>query len=101
MARRCRDRLQWSSPTWLILDLQTPDERGLAALRTHPSGRSILPGDRDDQSTTIDTAIDAIKGGASDYLAKPLDAARLRDALTTVRAIVERRERTQELSSSG
>jgi len=41
---------------------------------------------------SIEAGIAAIKAGALDYLAKPFDADRVRDALTTVRKRVERRE---------
>ena len=83
-------------PDVAILDLPAPDERGLDLLRSirraEPTCQIILM----TAQPTIDMAIDAVKSGASDYLAKPLEAARLRCALTAVRAVVERRERTRE-----
>ena len=44
------------------------------------------------RSTNVDAAIEALKAGALDYLAKPFDRERLRDVLVTVRKRVERRE---------
>jgi two-component system, NtrC family, response regulator HydG len=41
---------------------------------------------------SVESGIAAIKNGALDYLAKPFDADRVRDALTTVRKRIERRE---------
>jgi DNA-binding NtrC family response regulator len=41
---------------------------------------------------SVDTAIEAIKLGALDYLVKPIDFDRLRELLITVRRSVERRE---------
>jgi len=41
---------------------------------------------------TVETAIEAIREGALDYLTKPLEIERLREVLTTVRKQVERRE---------
>jgi two-component system, NtrC family, response regulator HydG len=41
---------------------------------------------------SVDTAIEAVKLGALDYLTKPLDFDRLRELLITVRKSVERRE---------
>jgi two-component system, NtrC family, response regulator HydG len=42
---------------------------------------------------TVDTAIEAVKRGALDYLSKPFDTARLRALLTAVRDDMARRER--------
>ncbi len=82
-------------PDVAMLDMRT-HERGLDALcairQTDPSCQIILM----TSHATVDTAIDAMKSGASDYLAKPLDAARLHRALTAARASVARREATGE-----
>jgi DNA-binding NtrC family response regulator len=40
---------------------------------------------------TVDTAVEAIKLGAMDYLSKPLDFARLEQLLTSIREEIERR----------
>src|SRR5206468_8327315 len=42
---------------------------------------------------TVDTAIEAVKAGALDYIAKPFDLTRLRELLITVREGIRRRER--------
>ena len=44
------------------------------------------------RGASVDAAIEALKAGALDYLAKPFDRERLRDVLVTVRKRVERRE---------
>src|SRR6185436_11647796 len=44
------------------------------------------------RAASVDTAIDAIKAGALDYITKPLDLSRLRELLITVRKGLERRE---------
>ena len=44
------------------------------------------------RGASVDAAIEAMKAGALDYLAKPFDRERLRDVLVTVRKRVERRE---------
>src|SRR6185503_3409873 len=44
-------------------------------------------------NATVDTAIEAVKAGALDYLSKPLDFARLRQLLVEVRDSIHRRER--------
>jgi DNA-binding NtrC family response regulator len=43
-------------------------------------------------NANVETAISAIKAGAVDYLTKPVDSERLREALITVRKSAERRE---------
>ena len=40
---------------------------------------------------SVDTAVEAIKLGAMDYLSKPLDFGRLQQLLTSVRDEIERR----------
>ncbi len=44
------------------------------------------------RGASVDAAIEALKAGALDYLAKPFDRERLREVLVTVRKRVERRE---------
>ena len=48
---------------------------------------------------SVDTAIEAVKLGALDYLTKPLDFDRLRDLLTTVLKGIERRETLLEIDA--
>ena len=43
-------------------------------------------------AATVDSAIEAIKAGALDYITKPFDIDRLRELLITVRKSIERRE---------
>ena len=52
-----------------------------------------MPGHSDDGNATVDTAIEAVKAGALDYLTKPLDLDRLARLLSTVREGIHRRER--------
>ncbi|MEP7305948.1 MAG: sigma-54 dependent transcriptional regulator [Acidobacteriota bacterium] len=80
-------------PDVVIVDLQMPAVGGLDVLRAiraaKPECQVILMTD----NPTVDTAIEAVKGGALDYVTKPLDFERLRDLLTTVREGINRRER--------
>jgi DNA-binding NtrC family response regulator len=77
-------------PDAAIVDV--PDMGGAAVLReihaADPQCHVILM----TQSASVDAAIAAIKDGALDYLAKPFEVERLREALVTVRKRVERRE---------
>jgi DNA-binding NtrC family response regulator len=47
----------------------------------------------------VDSAIEAIKAGALDYLTKPFDVDRLRELLITVRKTIERRETLMRLDA--
>ena len=65
------------------MDLTLPDGDGLAWLRARkPRPRReviVITG-----SASVDSAVDALRGGALDYLTKPIDRARLRTALLNV-----------------
>jgi two-component system response regulator HydG len=80
-------------PDVAIVDLQMPDIGGLDVLRAiraaEPECQVILMTGR----PTIDTAIEAVKLGALDYLQKPLDFDRLGHLLTSVVDGIRRRER--------
>ena len=75
-----------------ILDLRMPEVGGLEVLKAildaDPSSQVILM----TAHASIDSAIEAVKLGALDYLSKPLDFDRLGELLTTVRRGLERRQ---------
>ena len=74
-----------------VVDLCMPEVGGLEVLR---SIRDASPGCQTILMTgyaSIDTAVEAIKLGALDYLSKPLDFARLERLLTSVRDTIDRR----------
>ncbi len=50
-------------------------------------------------NATVDTAIEAVKSGALDYLSKPLDFERLRKLLVAVRERIEQRERLLQIDA--
>ncbi len=79
-------------PDVALVDLRMPGINGIDVVRAihaaQPDCQTILmTGD-----ASIDTAIDAIKAGAVDYLTKPLDLDRLAGLLNGVREEVARRE---------
>jgi DNA-binding NtrC family response regulator len=78
-----RARLAEAAPDVFLVDLLLPDGDGLAWLREEPAASGaeviVITG-----STSVDTAVDALRGGALDYLTKPIDRARLRGALVNV-----------------
>jgi len=80
-------------PDVALLDRQMPEVGGLDILRRireiDPECQIILM----TGFATVDSAIEAVKLGALDYLSKPLDFDRLRELLNTVRFGIERRQR--------
>lgn len=74
-----------------IVDLRMPEVGGLDVLRNI---RDASPGCQTILMTgyaSIDTAVEAIKLGALDYLSKPFDFARLERLLASVRETIEQR----------
>jgi two-component system response regulator HydG len=83
--------LEAHSAVVALVDLRMPDVDGLEVLRriraADPNCQVILmTGD-----ATLESAIEAIKLGAMDYLSKPLDFTRLEVLLTAARDHIERR----------
>jgi DNA-binding NtrC family response regulator len=84
-------QLQSRKADLVMVDLRMPDVGGLDVLRAireiDPRCQAVLM----TGYASVDTAVEAIKLGASDYLSKPLDFARLDQLLTGVREDLERR----------
>jgi DNA-binding NtrC family response regulator len=86
-------------PDAALVDLQMPGIGGMDVLR------ALRAADPDCQvilmtgNATLDTAIEAVKAGALDYLTKPFDFERLRGLLVTVRESIRRRERLLEVDA--
>lgn len=78
-----RDRLAEATPDVFLVDLTLPDGDGLVWIQDEPGARAaeviVITG-----STSVDSAVDALRNGALDYLSKPIDRARLRTALMNV-----------------
>ncbi|MBI3048022.1 MAG: response regulator [Acidobacteria bacterium] len=76
-----------------VIDLRMPDVDGLEVLRAirsaHPDCQTMLMSGQ----ATIDSAIEAAKLGAIDYLTKPFDFGRLKALLATVQEEAARRRR--------
>ena len=75
----------------VMVDLRMPDVGGLDVLRTiretDPGCQAVLM----TGYASVDTAVEAIKLGALDYLSKPFDFGRLEQLLKSVREDAERR----------
>ncbi len=78
-------KIKESVPDIVLLDMKLPDINGLEVLRTIKKEMSELPVVMITAYGSIDSAIDAIKAGAFDYIVKPFDAEKLK--LTVGRAI--------------
>ena len=91
-ARAALQALPVSRPDGAIVDVHMDGIDGFGLLReikaADPQSQVILM----TADASVDSAIEAIKAGALDYLAKPFDTDRLKDLLTTVRKSQERRE---------
>jgi DNA-binding NtrC family response regulator len=83
-------------PDAALVDLRMPGLGGIDVLRAirvaQPECQVILM----TADATVDSAIEAVKAGAVDYLSKPFDFARLRGLLTSVREGQRRRARLLE-----
>lgn len=79
-----------------LVDLRIPGSSGLdilQAIRTHdPACQVILM----TGFASLDSAVEAVKLGALEYLSKPLDLDRLRELLKTVLNTLDRRRRLME-----
>src|SRR5205809_2067894 len=84
-------QLQTRRADLVMVDLRMPDVGGLDVLRAireiDPRCQAVLM----TGYASVETAVDAIKLGAMDYLSKPLDFQRLEQLLASVRDDLERR----------
>ncbi len=91
--------LQTRRADLVMVDLRMPDLGGLDVLRAireiDPRCQAVLM----TGYASVDTAVEAIKLGATDYLSKPLDFARLEQLLGGVRDDLERRRSLQSIES--
>ena len=92
-------QLQTRRADLVLVDLRMPDVGGLDVLRairdTDARCQAVLM----TGYASVDTAVDAIKLGAMDYLSKPIDFARLEHLLTSVRDEIERRRSLLSIES--
>ncbi len=82
-----------------LVDLRMPDLGGLDVIRAvrdmDPRCQTVLM----TGFATVESAVEAIKLGASDYVSKPLDLARLERLLTDVRGDIEHRRTVLAIES--
>ncbi|MCP3960947.1 MAG: sigma-54-dependent Fis family transcriptional regulator [bacterium] len=80
-ARRLAESLD---PELVISDVVLPDVSGLELLRWLKAGDEQRPVILMTAYGSVDAAVEAMKGGAEDFLTKPLDYSKLRTILTAV-----------------
>jgi two-component system response regulator AtoC len=86
-------------PDVALVDLQLPDGNGMDLFREveqPPSTEIVLITGH----ASVDTAVDALRIGASDYLTKPLDVARLKTVLANVARVRELKEEVGTLRAA-
>jgi len=90
-----RTYLREHMPDLALVDLRLPDGSGLELLREIDSQVAteivLITG-----NATVDSAVEALRSGASDYLTKPVDIPRLKSVLANV---VRRRELREEIEA--
>lgn len=81
------------SPDVMVLDLRLPGIQGMEVLKTLRSGGNKLPVIIITAHGDINTAVDALKAGAADFIVKPFDNAQIvaaiRQALEAQRVVAE------------
>jgi two-component system, NtrC family, response regulator HydG len=91
--RRILEELPTLRPDVALVDLRLPEVGGIDVLRVirevHPNCHVILM----TGEASVDSAIEAVKLGALDYLSKPFDFQRLAGLFDTVRYSLDRRRR--------
>jgi DNA-binding NtrC family response regulator len=82
-----------------MIDLRMPEVGGLEVLRAIREADSRCQAILMTGFATIDTAVEAIKLGAMDYLNKPLDFGRVQQLLAEVREEIDRRKKLMAVES--
>src|SRR5439155_511648 len=85
-----------TGPDVLLVDLHLPDGNGMdlfKELEASPGTEVVLITGQ----ATVDTAVEAMRRGASDYLVKPVDFARVKQVLTNVARTRELKEQIGNL----
>jgi len=81
--KQAREEIAANPPDILFVDLQLPDGSGLDLLDGFDAAAApevvLITG-----NASVETAVDALRRGAADYLTKPVDIARVKMALATL-----------------
>jgi DNA-binding NtrC family response regulator len=88
------------APDLVISDVVLPDISGLDLLRTLKAGDAHRPVVLITAYGTVDSAVEAIKRGATDFLTKPLDYEKLLTVIDAATSEIDRRRRLREIEAS-
>ena len=91
-----REKIREQRPDLVLTDLMLPDGNGLELfhdLEEYPDAEVVLITGH----ASIETAVDALRLGAVDYLTKPLDTSRLKTVLSNIARTRELREEIDAL----
>ncbi|HNC99467.1 MAG TPA: response regulator, partial [Myxococcota bacterium] len=83
--KECVDKVRTQAPTLVLMDLKMPVMDGLTALRTLRESDNDLPVVMITAHGGVESAIEATRLGAADYIAKPFD---LREVLLIVKRAI-------------
>ncbi len=86
-AAAAREKLNAAAPDLVLLDLQLPDGNGIEILEAAQDRPDAPPVVVITANASMNAAVEAMRAGALDFLAKPFDKARL---LVTVESALER-----------
>ena len=96
--KQAREELALNPPDILLVDIHLPDGSGLSLLEDFEPASApeivLITG-----SASVETAVDALRRGAADYLTKPVDFARVKMALGNVTRALEMRGEITTLRS--
>jgi two-component system response regulator AtoC len=91
-----RHQIHSAIPDLVLLDLMLPDGSGMDLLREMEPGSEsqvvLITG-----HASVETAVEALRLGASDYLTKPVDTSRLKTILSHVRRTCDLKEEVSNL----
>jgi DNA-binding NtrC family response regulator len=90
--REALDRMPSLRPDVVLIDLQMPELGGIDVLKAMRAADADCQAILMTGNPSVDTAIEAVKAGALDYLSKPFDFDRLKERLVAVRDGITRRE---------
>jgi nitrogen regulation protein NR(I) len=97
-AEEALQQIQQQTPDVVVLDVRLPGQDGLSLLRQLKSEIRATPIIMMTAFGSLDTAVDAIEGGAFDYLPKPFD---LDQAVAVIGRALASRSASCEWASSG
>jgi len=97
--RDALERMPSLRPDVVMIDLQMPELSGIDVLKAMRAADAECQAILMTGNPSVDTAIEAVKAGALDYLSKPFDFDRLKERLLGVRDNISRREALMDVDA--